>query len=90
MQRKVQGKWKDLLPLCEREYMECEIISDDKIDNITSLGGMDSDSDFDGRLEGVIKLQNSDGELLVSCKCSRLRSQAAVYFCTAALMLPMS
>jgi hypothetical protein len=50
--------------------MECEIISDDKIDNIiVSLGGMDSDSDFDGRLEGLREFRTSDGEILVSCKC---------------------
>jgi hypothetical protein len=38
-------------------------------DDIIHLGGMDSDSDLDGRLEGLIELQNSDGELMVSCKC---------------------
>ena len=30
-------------------------------DIIISLGGTDSDCDFDGRLEGLIELQNSDG-----------------------------
>jgi hypothetical protein len=37
-------------------------------DNIISLGGMDSDSDLDGRLEGLLELKNRDGKLLVSCK----------------------
>jgi len=50
--------------------MKCEIICDDMTDDIiVSLGGMDSDSDLDRSLEGLIELQNSDGELLVSCKC---------------------
>ena len=50
--------------------MKSEIICDDTTDdNIIRLGGMDSDSDLDGRLEGLIELQNSDGELMVSCKC---------------------
>jgi len=46
--------------------MKREIICDDMTDNIISLGGMDSDIDLDGRLEGLIQLQNSDGELLAS------------------------
>ena len=49
--------------------MEHEIICDDMTDDIISLGGMDIDSDLDGRLEGLIELQKSDGEMLVSCKC---------------------
>jgi hypothetical protein len=55
--------------------MKSEIICDDTTDdNIIRLGGMDSDSDLDGRLEGLIELQNSDGELMVSCKCFQLGS----------------
>jgi hypothetical protein len=70
VQRKTQGKGKDL-PQCEHaeieyKYKDYEIIC---VDIFISLGGMDSDSNFDGRSEGLIKLQNSDGELLVSCKC---------------------
>jgi hypothetical protein len=49
--------------------MKREIICDDMTYDIISLGRMDSDSDLDGRLEGLIELQKSDGELLVSCKC---------------------
>jgi hypothetical protein len=67
--------------------MKCGIICDNMTDDIIiSLGGMDSDSDLDGRLEGLIELQNSDGELLVSFKCFKLGSDDRQQ-CTSVLLL---
>jgi len=67
--------------------MKREIICDDMTDDIIiSLGGMDSDGDLDGRVEGLIELQNSDGELLVSCKRFYLGSDNRVQ-CTSVLLL---